>query len=163
LSSPDVDIRLVRADEHDELRDVRLRALSYSPVLADYLARESAAGEEFWRERAAQGAAAVDRATFVAESAEGFVGVVDGFLSSDGRTIDIGGMWVAPDVRRRGIGSALVEAVCDWGRERDARRAALWVREANANAQTLYEAAGFEPGDRSGEGETAGIRLVRPL
>lgn len=153
----------MRGDEHDALRDVRLRALSYSPVLADHLARESAADESFWRGRAAKGAAGSETGTFVADSSDGFVGIVDGFLAPDRRTVDIGGMWVSPDRRRSGIGSALLDAVCDWGRARGARTAALWVRDANADARVLYEHAGFKPADRSGEGDAAGVRLVLTL
>jgi GNAT superfamily N-acetyltransferase len=92
-------------------------------------------------------------ATFVAVGRSGLAGIVDGFLSEDGGTVDIGGMWVSPSLRRLGIGGSLVRAVCDWARERGAERAQLWVRAANVPARRLYEREGFElaTSDETGE------------
>lgn len=101
---PRTQIRLVRPEEHLELREVRLSALAYSPLLAEHHEQERAAPVEFWRERAAQRAEAIESATFVADDDGTFVGVADGFLSEDGKTVEIGGMWVSPEKRRSGIG-----------------------------------------------------------
>ena len=104
-------------------------------------------------------------ATFVAVDDEGssFVGVVDGFLSDDGETVEIGGMWVDPRLRRTGIGRELLVAVCDWARARGARKAGLWVRAANAPARLFYERAGFDVAATSDTAATAGFRLQRTL
>jgi len=83
-------------------------------------------------------------ATFVAVNGSTFIGVVDGFLSEDGNTVEIGGMWVSPTSRRSGIGHDLLEAVCDWARSRGAARAGLWVRQANTSARLVYKRSGFE-------------------
>jgi GNAT superfamily N-acetyltransferase len=45
--------------------------------------------------------------------------------------------------RRRGVGSALVEAASAWLRERGAPRVMLWAAEPNATAQRLFEGLGF--------------------
>jgi GNAT superfamily N-acetyltransferase len=103
-------------------------------------------------------------ATFVAVDGEAFpfVAVIDGFLSDNGDTVEIGGMWVDPRLRRTGIGHELLVAVCDWARERGAGRAGLWVRAANTPARFLYERAGFEVAAKSAAG-AAGFRLERTL
>jgi ribosomal protein S18 acetylase RimI-like enzyme len=136
-------VRLINADEYVKLREVRLSALAYSDHLAEHLAKESEAPPSFWRERAKRGAAGVTMATYVAVDQSGFDGVVDGFIHEDDSTLEIGGMWVRLSHRRRGIGRALLEAVCEWGRERDARCARLWVRASNDPARLLYEGEGF--------------------
>lgn len=152
-------IRLVGTDEYVELREVRLHALAHASHLADDLARESAADENFWRERTKQAASGVTVATFVAADSNRFVGVVDGFLSDDGRTVEIGGMWVDPTVRRTGVGRRLLTAITSWARVRGAERAALWVRWDNEPARLLYEHEGFTV-TRS---KKLGTRLARPL
>lgn len=155
-------IRLVHPDEHLELRAVRLSALAYGPHLAEHLVKESAAEASFWRQRAEKGALGETMATFIVRESNGFVGVVDGFLSDDGRTVEIGGMWVSPSLRRSGIGRSLLAAVCAWAFARGAGRAGLWVRSENEPAKHLYEREGFEfagSSDKSGKG----LRLEREL
>lgn len=50
--------------------------------------------------------------------------------------------------RRRGLGTALVHALCGWGAGRGADGAYLQVLEANAPAMALYGRLGFEPAYR---------------
>ena len=51
---------------------------------------------------------------------------------------------VAPDVRRRGIARALVDAGCTAARAAGAVKVFLEVAARNAGARALYETAGFE-------------------
>jgi len=59
----------------------------------------------------------------------------------------IGGVYVAPAARGRGIASALVHAAVAAGRK-DGATLALYVREDRAGARRLYERAGFRPHGR---------------
>jgi GNAT superfamily N-acetyltransferase len=152
-------IRLVGADEYVRLREVRLHALAYADHLAEHLAREAGADQHFWRERTRKAAAGDTMATFVATQLDAFVGVVDGFLSDDGRAVEVGGMWVDPVVRRTGIGRSLLTAISTWASARGAERLALWVRYENHPARLLYEREGFEVTKR----QKLGVRLERPL
>jgi len=52
---------------------------------------------------------------------------------------------VAPDVRRGGLGRALMAAAEAWLRERGAPKIQLMVRADNANALGFYAALGLEP------------------
>ncbi|MED4916229.1 GNAT family N-acetyltransferase [Geobacillus thermodenitrificans] len=47
-----------------------------------------------------------------------------------------------PHHRKKGLASQLVEEVCSWLKERDARRARLW---ASSEGRRIYERLGFSP------------------
>ena len=59
-------------------------------------------------------------------------------------------MWVAPEVRGRGVGEALIAAVVEWARASGARRLLLDVGDHNRPAIALYARMGFEPNGRTG-------------
>jgi ribosomal protein S18 acetylase RimI-like enzyme len=50
---------------------------------------------------------------------------------------------VAPDARRHGVASALVDAACEWLRSAGAPRVVLWTAEKNDGAQRLFTRLGF--------------------
>jgi GNAT superfamily N-acetyltransferase len=102
-------------------------------------------------------------ATFVAEVENGFAGIADGFLKEGEGVVEIGGMWVAPSLRRSGVGRALLAALCEWARSRGAKRAALWVRGSNDAARYLYQREGFELATTSDVAGETGLRLERQL
>ena len=78
----------------------------------------------------------------VAEEGETLLGYVwVRFVLDEG---DIGNVAVAPDVRRRGIGAALMEAFQTEAERRGAAVVQLEVRESNLAARRLYEKNGFE-------------------
>ena len=53
-------------------------------------------------------------------------------------------LFVAPDARRRGVGSALLQAAAHYGSRAKARRLVLSTEISNAAAQSLYEKAGWK-------------------
>ncbi|HEY4225120.1 MAG TPA: ribosomal protein S18-alanine N-acetyltransferase [Pseudolysinimonas sp.] len=57
---------------------------------------------------------------------------------------DIQTIAVAPGARRHGLGRALMVALVDEARRRDAAEVFLEVRADNPHAQALYESLGFE-------------------
>ncbi|MEP3045219.1 MAG: GNAT family N-acetyltransferase [Roseibium sp.] len=60
------------------------------------------------------------------------------------------GIFVAPDARGAGIGSALLDAICQRAMDDGLSRLRLDVIDTNARAQALYERCGFEPKGRHG-------------
>lgn len=52
--------------------------------------------------------------------------------------------FVAPDARRRGVGRALIEAACAWGRERGCREIGSDTQADNERSRRAHLALGFE-------------------
>jgi GNAT superfamily N-acetyltransferase len=66
-----------------------------------------------------------------------------GRLDAVSSVLGIGAMWVAPEARERGVGSAFLDRAMLWGRASGAVRAELYVTQGNMAAEALYAAAGF--------------------
>ena len=125
-------------DDWQEFREVRLAALKEAPyAFGSKFEAEASASEDSWRQRLTgwtRFAAEVD------SQVVGTVGVGDGeFTGSAALT----SLWVDPRFRGRGLGSALIDAVVDWARERGLSQILLWVTDGNQHAETLYLRNGF--------------------
>jgi GNAT superfamily N-acetyltransferase len=67
-------------------------------------------------------------------------------------------MWVAPEVRRAGIGRLLLNEIEGWIRSVGGTAAQLSVTTAASAARQLYVSAGYEPdGDQADSGHTPGL------
>ena len=141
----DVTIRRVRADEAMALKALRLAALADAPTaFGSTHAEEARCPDEFWRGRAARGAAGEASVLFVAHRGPELVGLAGGYRPEpfDG-SIELVSMWVHPAVRRYGVAGRLVDAVVDWAATLGAGAVDLWVTESNRAATRLYERCGF--------------------
>ena len=123
------------------VRDVRLRALHDAPDSFGATAgREERFTEAHWRMRirATPTWLAVDDAGV----ARGMVSLIQepGSPTDDRHLVSL---WVAPEVRRQGIGWALVDAARDQAFLDGARTLSLWVLDGNTPAGDLYVRAGF--------------------
>lgn len=99
----------------------------------------------------------------VAEHDADAVGVAFGRITEDEATVEVAAMWVAPEVRRQGIGRRLLDEALSWGRSSGARQAELWVVADNGPAYSMYLAAGFGPTGETGllrEGSDVPIVLM---
>jgi GNAT superfamily N-acetyltransferase len=136
-----VQIDRVDGDHWARTRDIRMRALRDAPdaywATAD---DEAAVSPGQWRAR-------LDRTDAVT-----FLAVVDGTdagLAVGAPHHNIPGdaglyaVWVAPDMRGRGVGDALVSAVVEWARAAGHRRLRVEVADDNAHAVRLYERGGL--------------------
>ena len=143
----EITVRRVRAQEWEWLRVIRLRALADTPMaFGSTLANEQRQPDEFWRSRAAGGAADHDRATFIAERDGVWVGMGTCVLQEESagtRPAWIFGMWVEPAVRRQGTAQALLRGLAAWAWERCADVLNLHVTATNGPAIALYERLGF--------------------
>ena len=141
-----IDIQRLAAHEAPRLRVIRLRALAESPDAFATTCDEAAAlPPESW---AAQ---LQSMATFAAVVDGEDVGLVRG--APDEARTDAAwliSMWVAPEVRGRGVGEALIAAVVEWARASGCRRLLLDVGDHNRPAIALYARMGFEPNGRTG-------------
>ena len=140
-----MEIRRIRAHEGPRLRALRLRALADAPTaFGSTLAEAQAHPQEYWERRARESAVAETSAIFVAEENGHWYGIAGSFIHRDHpHTVRLVSMWVDPIRRRSGVGSALVEAVLQWARGREAECLQLWVTDANHAARSLYTRHGF--------------------
>lgn len=136
-------MRIVRVGEDAwrSVRDVRLRALHDAPdSFGSTAGREERFAETHWRMRirATPTWLAVDDAG----QPWGMVSLIQepGSPTDDRHLVSL---WVAPEVRRRGIGWALIDAARDQACLDGARTMSLWVLDGNTPAGDLYIRAGF--------------------
>ncbi len=143
-----MDIAQLVPDDWAMFRALRIAALSEaSYAFGSTLDGEQRLGEADWRVKLAT------RAQFVARDAGSApVGTIG--ADRDGEAIELVSMWVAPAVRGRGVGAALVEHVVAHAGALGCREVRLWVTEGNAAAERLYARCGFV--------RTGGVQPIRP-
>jgi GNAT superfamily N-acetyltransferase len=136
----DMRLQIRRLDRSDAalLREIRIQALQDAPrEFGETLAEALSRSDEDWSDLAAF--------AHVAEIEGRWVGMTFAFQDAlDPEIARVGGMWVAPDARRAGVGSQLLEAVRTWAITTKKRRIRLWVNPGTA-AEKLYRRASFVP------------------
>ena len=139
-------IERLTSRDGERLRAIRLRSLQDAPDAFVTTWDEAAAlGPESWVRQLEQ------LATFIASAEGADLGLVRGAIHEQSRDAAyLISMWVAPEARRHGIGSALVDAVVQWARAQGLRRMLLDVAEANAPAIAFYTSEGFVPTGHEG-------------
>ena len=144
-------LRKLESHEVSLHRELRLRALQEAPdsfgeTFADVASRPLAYWEELTRSVTESGRHVMFLAFEDNDVLGSTYGLLDRGQSEVGR---VGGMWVEPAWRRRGVGRALLQQVFSWARERGLSRLALWTPSHSPAALLLYRQAGFrETGKR---------------
>ncbi len=143
-----IEVRRVRPDEWEALRDLRLRALATDPdAFGDTHERAVTDDESIWRARADR----PDGTTFVAVAVGGrMVGMAGGGPAPHRADVAaVYGMWVAPEARGQGLGGQLLSAIEDWARNARYELIGLGVTTTNEPAIRLYTHRGYaDIGDR---------------
>ena len=136
-------VRAATMEEWQVLRDIRLDALRDAPnAFGSTYAEQVASVEADWRRRLSRGGTFF---AYVPEvNGDEPTGLVGAFQGNPG-TVELVSLWVRPHARGLGVGEALVAAVVDWARARNARSVHLWLTETNRHARILYERCGFWP------------------
>jgi GNAT superfamily N-acetyltransferase len=139
-----VTIHRITPEEWEVLRDVRLRSLIDSPeAFGQRYDDAKQTSDHDWAANAQASADGNRRIWFIArDDSDSPVGVVQARRRQPFDCL-LFSMWVAPEARRLGVGSALVDAVQDWGASWGARRVVLWVLAANEPATRFYYQIGF--------------------
>ena len=139
-----VDIRRVRTEDWQLVRCVRLAALADAPgAFGKTLAEEVALPDSHWQAATARNAVGETSCAFLALIEDVPCGYVVGVLREP-KHAELYALWVAANVRRRGTGLALTQAVAVWARERGAEHLSLKVIAANSGAVELYRRTGFD-------------------
>lgn len=141
-------MRLRKLGPHEStlLREMRLGALQDAPssfrdTYSDIAARPSSYWEDLTRSVTEAGQNVMFLACEEDKPVGSAFGLVDRVRS---RTGGVGGMWVDPMWRRRGIGEALLQAVVKWAREREFERLRLWCVVDAVGPDSLYRKLGFQ-------------------
>jgi GNAT superfamily N-acetyltransferase len=71
----------------------------------------------------------------------GLAGIARGHVSAG--WLGVASVWVDPDHRRRGLGTAMIKAIGHWAARSGARNAYLQVEQQNARARDAYGRLGF--------------------
>lgn len=145
----DVRVRALRPDEASLHRDVRLRALRQSPnSFGETYADIAGRSPSYWEDQTKAVTEPGRNVMFVACDDTRANGMVYGLLDRDRRDGGrVGGMWVDPSNRRRGIGREMLAAVIGWCGERELKRLGLWAPAGNPAAIAFYRDAGFRETD----------------
>jgi len=127
-------------------RDLRLRALRDAPdAFGETFADAAARPTSYW-ETLTRSVTEPERQVMLLACEDDDVlgstyGLLDRERSGTGR---VGGMWVDPAWRRRGVGRALLQGVLGWARERGLSCLGLWAPAHSPAAMALYRQAGFQ-------------------
>jgi ribosomal protein S18 acetylase RimI-like enzyme len=144
-------VRRLRSEDVDLLRGVRLAALEDSPDAFGETLEEARSSD--WRARAVAGADLPDRAVFVAVSGVRPIGMVFVRCGSPPQPAFLGGMWVHPEFRRRGVARSLVQQGSHFLRLAGQTEVSLWVTRGRDGVLAFYQGLGFGP-----SGETSTLR-----
>jgi ribosomal protein S18 acetylase RimI-like enzyme len=138
-------IRRITEQDADLLREVRLCALSDSPMaFGSTYAGESAFDAQEWRDRAKHRSCSENDATFFAFDGNKCCGIIGCFRKTDAPTMaTVVSMWVAPQARRKGVGQCLIETVEQWSGQRGFSHLLLDVVSNNTAAIAFYQKCGF--------------------
>ena len=138
-------IRTLEPHEVHLHREIRLRALADAPdSFGEVVSEAEAQPISYWEELTRSVTEPGRHVMFLACEDDTVLGSAYGLLDRAQREAGrVGGMWVAPAARRRGIGRALLHAVMAWARGRQLTHLRLWAPAHSPAAVALYRQAGF--------------------
>lgn len=159
-----VTIRTIGPEEWPVWKQLRLRALTDAPsAFRATLEEESAQPDHWWSALIGETAEHPRGGLWVAWFQGEPTGMLLGRIDEQHTELKIGAMWVAPAVRRLGVGSALIQSAVEWARKLGVPVASLWVTEENAEAVAFYQRHGFEPTDTTDVLRPGSHLVVRKL
>ncbi len=145
-------VRRLRSGDVDLFRTVRLAALEDSPDAFGETLEDACAAD--WHARTISGATLSDRAVFLAAAHDVPVGMVFVRCAANPDPAFLGGMWVSPEFRGRGIGRSLVQHALAFLRAAGQVEVSLWVTRGHSEVLGFYRSLGFR--------ETGATSTLRP-
>ena len=139
----------LQAHEISLCKELRLRALKDAPdAFADSLSAAENRPETYWRKMVASLTLPSKQRMFIAVDQGTYYGSVFALVDREQEdTGYVGGMWVDPVFRRKGIGQALLKEVFAWARKHEFHYLKLWVEDEPGPAKHFYQNAGFRETD----------------
>ncbi|MFG1798511.1 GNAT family N-acetyltransferase [Nocardia sp. NPDC049149] len=147
-------VKQLTPDDWQLDREIALKAFASAPAEYKTTFKEALDfPDDEWR-RTVQGY----HAEFVALQDGKPIGMVAAAKHERPDTVLLKSMFVVPEARGSGVADRLVESVVDWAWDNGYRRVALWVREENLSAESVYLRHGFGWTGREEEGPR-GLRI----
>jgi ribosomal protein S18 acetylase RimI-like enzyme len=136
-------VRRLEPQDHERLREIRLRALSQEPhSFGSTFDREAAFTAEVWRNRLRP--EGNPHLACCDDSGE-LIGLVAGMIDEEDHEIaELVGMYVDSQARGTGTADALVTQIVDWAIAEGCTAIRLHVTDGNARAEGMYRRNGFE-------------------
>lgn len=144
---PTQNIRAFSEAEWPVYRDLRLRALGDSPdAFCSTFVAESARADAQWQARLASGVESALDLPLVAISEGRAAGLAWVKIErAPLQVAEVFQMWVAPEARGRGLGSALLGAAVAWAKAQGTAEVHLDVTCGDTAAMRMYLRGGFRP------------------
>lgn len=151
----DFEIIVLSETDWQDYKSVRLESLRESPdSFASTYDRELSFMPEQWKSRLRISSSIHDAVAIAAVAEKRFIGLLSCVIREpDTNSAHMYQMWVSPDYRKRGIGTALVNFVKSWAADKGMETLLLSVTTINTEAVSLYQSIGFNP-----VGETKPLR-----
>lgn len=142
-----IEIKRADAADAERLRELRLTTMRDAPyAFSSWYERERRRPDEFWQRLASESEHGSSGATFVAVDEGDWIGLAGVFADDVDRScVCVWGMWVAPHVRRSGVGRRLICAIRGWAVEHGMETLRLSVSDSELSepARLFYESLGF--------------------
>ena len=139
----DVEIVPLKADEWEDLKRLRITALTESPDSFSPTAESARAhDDDYWRRGAKRAAEADNFEMFIVRRNGVGLGLASANRDDNGIG-HIGAMWVDPMLRGQGVGARLFDTVVTHLRSLGCTTIELSVTETNTAAIALYQSRGF--------------------
>jgi GNAT superfamily N-acetyltransferase len=159
-------LRKLEPHEASVLREFRLRSLQDAPdAFRDVHSDIATRPQSYWDDFIASltGGENVMLVACEGNLAVGFVfGLGDRSHARPAGAGGVGGMWVDPKWRRRGVGEALLRGVVDWAHNRSFERLTLWCVVGAVGPNALYRKQGFrETGNEEPLSPASALRIAQ--
>jgi len=158
----EVTVRALGGDDWQAYQRIRLAALQDAPdAFASPYEAEKDYDEAFWRLRMGRSA------RLLAEVGGEPVGIASVGQASEDDVAELFGMWVAPDLRGKGVAWQLTQAAARHARAAGQRAVKLWVSTDNGRAVAFFSSAGFRPADErrqmTNDADVEELAMVLPV
>ena len=138
-------VRNLEPDETELHQSIRLEALRQSPKSFG-LTYEEAAGFPFsyWEDLTRSVTKPNKQTMVLACEGNAIYGSGYGLLDEQQTKVGrVGGMWIRPECRGKGVGTALVRALINWATNLSFESVELWAPSHEEGALALYRKSGF--------------------
>lgn len=152
-------IRCLKPHEWQLLKALRVRALAEAPQSYWETADEVGARDDvYWMTFARKLTTPGGSRMFIVGHDESVAGFIFG-VKHDGDEYRVGGLWVDPMQRRKGLGTSLVQEVVRWAK-RDSNTAVIQLWCPIGSTESFYERNGFHSLNRFRPHDADGRQIV---